>query len=542
MVLQIKNLSIPLPGEDRFAVKGVSLDVKPGEVLCVVGESGSGKSLTAKAVMGLLADVGLRASEGEIIFKGDNLLKTPEVKMRSIRGSGISMIFQEPMSALNPLMKVGDQVGEVFCIHGIKLSGSERRERVIELLRALKMPDPEHIANAYPFELSGGQRQRVLIATAFALNPSLLIADEPTTALDVTTQMQILKNLKEMQAQHGTSVLFITHDLSVVAEIADHVAVMRKGEVVEQGDATSILQRPSHPYTQALLNAVPRLRPGHKGTKATPDAKPVLSIEKLQKVYLRRGSLLGKGQKEVRALHDVSFELMDGETVAVVGESGSGKTTLSRCILGIVPPSGGRVRFQERDDASLSAASLKERRRMIQMVFQDPFASLNPRMKVGEIVMAGPLAHGFSKSVARERAERLLDLVGIEIGAMKRYPHEFSGGQRQRIGIARALALEPKVLIADEPVSALDVTIQAQVLHLLLDLNKRLGLSMLFITHDLRVASEIADRIIVMQQGRIVESGSAAKVLLTPQHPYTRELIASVPGHMSELSTIETPN
>jgi peptide/nickel transport system ATP-binding protein len=532
VILQVRNLHIPLPtGAAEFAVKGASLAMQPGEVLCLVGESGSGKSLTARAIMGLLGDAGLHVSEGEIIFKGRDLLEIPEREMRAVRGSAISMIFQEPMSALNPLMKVGEQVGEVFDIHRIRLSRAERRDRIDALLRAMKLPDPDHIANAYPFELSGGQRQRVLIATAFALNPLLLIADEPTTALDVTTQMQILRNLKEMQAEHGTAVLFITHDLSVVAEIADRVAVMRRGEVVEQGEASKVLKHPEHPYTQALLEAVPRLQPGRETTFVAARSKPILRVEGLQKVYFRRGSLLGQSRKEILALQDATFSLMEGETVAVVGESGSGKTTLGRCIVGTVAPSGGRVIFDGEETAKATATARKERRRLVQMVFQDPFASLNPRMRVGEIVMAGPLAHAIPKSVARQRAENLLGLVGLDIAAMKRYPHEFSGGQRQRIGIARALALEPKVLVADEPVSALDVTIQAQVLDLLLDLNKRFGLSMLFITHDLRVASEIADRIIVMQSGRIVEEGSATKVLLHPEHPYTRSLIDSIPGY-----------
>ncbi|BBK31140.1 peptide/nickel transport system ATP-binding protein [Stella humosa] len=530
-MLQIRGLDIPLPGggERRFAVRGLSLDVAPGELVCIVGESGSGKSLTARAVMGLLPDMGLRASAGTITFKGENLLALPQRRMEGLRGREISMIFQEPMTALNPLMRVGDQISELFRIHRSGFDKAERQRRVLSLLADLNLPDPARIAEAYPFEMSGGQRQRVMIAIAFALGPSLLIADEPTTALDVTTQMQILRVLKRLQAERGTAVIFITHDFGVVAEIADRVAVMWRGELVEQGPARAVLGAPAHAYTKALIDSVPRLSADARAERAAPTQPPVLSVAGLSKIFRVRKGMFG-AERKVEALKQVSFTLHAGETLAVVGESGSGKTTLSRCIVRLMRPDAGRIDLFGEDMGQLAGGALRARRKAIQMVFQDPHGSLNPRIRVGPIIMAGPLAHGVKPAAARATAERMLGLVGLDAGAMDRYPHQFSGGQRQRIGLARALALEPLVLIADEPVSALDVTVQAQILDLLRDVREKLGLAMIFITHDLRVAGQVADRIAVMRQGEIVEEGTPAAIMGSARHEYTRQLVAAIPG------------
>ena len=531
-MLSIRGLDIPLPGsaERRFAVRGLSLDVAPGEMLCIVGESGSGKSLTARAVMGLLPDMGLRASAGTILFKGRDLLALPPRQMEALRGREISMIFQEPMTALNPLMRVGDQIAELFRIHRVPLSAAERRQRVLSLLADLHLPDPPRIADAYPFEMSGGQRQRVMIAIAFALGPSLLIADEPTTALDVTTQMQILHVLKRLQAERGTAVVFITHDFGVVAEIADRVAVMWRGELVEEGPARAVLAAPKHDYTRALIGSVPRIAAaGAARTAPAPASPPVLAVDGLTKSFHVRRGLFGAA-RTVPAVRGVTFSLAAGETLAVVGESGSGKTTLSRCIVRLLRPDAGRIDLFGEDMSRLAGRALRQRRSGIQMVFQDPHGSLNPRIRVGPIVMAGPLAHGARPAAARETAARMLGLVGLDAGAMDRYPHQFSGGQRQRIGLARALALEPKVLIADEPVSALDVTVQAQILDLLRDVQAKLGLAMIFITHDLRVAAQVADRIAVMSKGEIVEEAPPSVILHAPRHAYTQALVAAIPG------------
>jgi len=534
-VLAIRGLDIPLPGnaERRYAVRGLTLSLAPGELVCIVGESGSGKSLTARAVMGLLPDLGLGASAGQIVFKDRDLLTIPAKALEDLRGAEMSMIFQEPMTALNPLMRVGQQIGELFRIHGVARGRGERRDRVLALLEEMNLPDPPRIAAAYPFEMSGGQRQRVMIAMAFALRPSMVIADEPTTALDVTTQIQILHVLKRLQTDKGTGVLFITHDFGVVAEIADRVAVMRYGELVEEGTAAEVLRAPRHDYTRALIASVPRI-PGRapvssEAAPAPAPRTPVLSVEGLTKTYAGRRGLFGTARR-VAALDDVAFTLAEGETLGVVGESGSGKTTLSRCLVRLVRPDSGRILFLGEDLGGLSARAFRSRRQAIQMVFQDPHGSLNPRMRVGDIVMAGPIVHGMERAAARATAERLLGLVGLDAAAMDRYPHQFSGGQRQRIGLARALALEPKVLIADEPVSALDVTIQAQILELLRDIRATLGLAMIFITHDLRVAAEIADRIAVMRGGKIVEEDRPEAVFHAPRHEYTRQLIASIPG------------
>jgi peptide/nickel transport system ATP-binding protein len=519
--LEVSGLTIRLPrGADReFAIQDVSLHLDAGEILCVVGESGSGKSVTASAAMGLLAP-GLSIAGGGMRLSGEDLrAKSPE-EWRRLRGRRIAMVFQEPMTALNPLMSVGAQLSEMWRVH-LGLDRREAEARALAALREVKLPDPEGALRAFPHELSGGQRQRVMIAMALALEPEVLICDEPTTALDVTTQAQVLALIKDLQRRHGTAVMFITHDFGVVAEIADRVAVMQHGRVVEQGAAREILTRPAHPYTRALLAAVPGVA-APAPRPLSPDA--VLEVRGLSKTYATRG--LFRRRRPVRALADVSLTLRRGATLAVVGESGSGKSTLARCVVGLLGADGGEI--------VIGGAPLPRRRReaarLVQMVFQDPYASLNPRRRAGAQVAQGPIAAGMPPGKALEEARRLFALVGLDPAAVTRFPHEFSGGQRQRIGIARALALQPQVLVADEPVSALDVSVQAQVLALLRDLQARLGLSILFITHDLRVAAQLCDEVAVMRDGQVVEAGRIGEVFAAPAHPYTRSLIEAIPG------------
>ena len=530
-VLAIETLTLALPAlADRpHAVADVSLTIGAGETLCVVGESGSGKSMIAHAVMGLLPKA-VKPAGGAIRLAGRDLLQLDEAAMQDLRGREVGMIFQEPMTSLNPVMRVADQIVETFEAHGLH-SRSERQRRAVELLAEVGLPDPPRLARAYPHELSGGQRQRVMIAMALALEPKLLIADEPTTALDVTTQAQILKLIDNLRHKHGTAVLFITHDMGVVAEIADRIAVLEKGVLVEEGTVDQVLGAPNHPYTQKLLAAVPSLTPPERAP--LPDSAPVLTVEGLGKVYRKR-SLFGTA-REVRAADDISFSLRRGETLGLVGESGSGKSTVGRCCLRLIEPDAGQIRLSSAAAgdlvlSDLKPAALRAQRKRIQMVFQDPFASLNPRQTVGRIISDGPVAHGTLRSEALAKAAELLELVGLSANAIDRYPHEFSGGQRQRIGIARALALEPDVLVADEAVSALDVSVQAQILTLIKDIQQRLGLAILFVTHDLRVAAQICDRIAVMQRGRIVEAGPTAALFAAPSHDYTRALLAAVPG------------
>jgi peptide/nickel transport system ATP-binding protein len=527
-LVEIAGLAVRLPpGGDRdFAVEDVDLALDAGEILCVVGESGSGKSMTAAALMGLLPP-GVAVARGRVALEGRDLSGLDEAAMRRIRGARIGMIFQEPMTALNPIMPVERQVAETLEAHRDLFQG-DVRARVVELLTAVGLPDPELLRRSYPFRLSGGQRQRVMIAAALALEPTVLIADEPTTALDVTTQMQILRLIRRIQADKGMGVLFITHDFGVVAEIADRVAVMRHGRIVETGPAAEVLNRPRHDYTRHLIRAVPRLEV-RTPVAVAGGGQPVFAVAGVRKSFRRAGTWFARG-KEVPAVADADFSLARGETLGLVGESGSGKSTLARCAVGLIKPDAGRVLHGATDLSQLSARAMKPYRRRIQMIFQDPYASLNPRRTVGRIVAEGPRTHGVPAVTALAKARDLLALVGLDPGAVDRYPHEFSGGQRQRIGIARALALEPEILIADEPVSALDVSVQAQVLDLLADLRRRLGLTMLFITHDLRVAARICDRVAVMRHGRIVEVGPTAEVFGQPRDPYTRELIDAIPG------------
>jgi len=526
-LLEIKNLSISLPdgGDRSHAVENLNLELIENEILCLVGESGSGKSMMARSIMGLLPRR-LNITGGEIKFE-DRLLNhlTPK-QFQEIRGLSIAMIFQEPMSALNPLHSIGKQIEEVLLLH-TSINKTERRQRILEMLSAVHLPEPQHVIQAYPHEISGGQRQRAMIAMALILEPKILIADEPTTALDVTTQAQILKLIRDLQKEKQTGVIFITHDFGVVAEIADRIAVMKDGQLVEENEAQGILNSPQHIYTQELIRSVPDL----KTPKSVDSSKQVLlKVDHLEKTYQRRRGFLGSSKSEVFAVNKIQFTLREGETIGLVGESGSGKSTVARCIVKLISSDGGEILYQQKDLAKMDRKSMMPYRKEIQMVFQDPYGSLNPRLTVGQMVAQGPIIHGEKQIKAFQKAKELLELVGLGPQAANRYPHEFSGGQRQRIGIARALALDPKILIADEPVSALDVSIQAQVLNLLGQIKQKLNFSMLFITHDLRVAAQVCDKIAVMYQGKLVEIGSTGKVFEDPQHEYTKSLLESIPG------------
>lgn len=530
-LLQIRDLEISLPqGGDRdLAVNKVSLDLHRDELLFVVGESGSGKSLLAKSIMGLLPEPNVFVSGGEILFGEEDLLRATPNRMRDVRGRSISMVFQEPMSALNPLMTIGRQINEVISTH-LKLPDSERRDRVLKILEEVHLPDPEGIYKSYPHQLSGGQRQRAVIAMALTLEPDIIIADEPTTALDVTTQAQILHLMKEIQRKHGTGILFITHDFGVVAEMADRVAVMQHGNLIEIGAADEILNDPKQDYTKRLMAAVPPLTPVERPEH--PGSKKLLSASSLQKTFVSGGGLFGGKKRTVHAVRNVTLNLHSGETLGVVGESGSGKSTLARLIIRLIHADAGVIQVDDVDVLKLDETKLKQFRKRIQMVFQDPFATLNPRYRVGRIIAEGPMLRGVSKTEANKKVDELLELVGLSSKAARRFPHEFSGGQRQRIGIARALASEPEILIADEPVSALDVSVQEQVLRLFTDIRDRFNLSMLFITHDLCVAAQICDDIAVMRYGEIVEHGRTRDVFSDPKHEYTQTLLASIPGRI----------
>jgi peptide/nickel transport system ATP-binding protein len=525
-VLDVRELTIALPsgGDRKEAVSGVSFSVARGEILCLVGESGSGKSVIAQAVMGLLPDT-LPVTRGQMLLEGEDVAKVSTERLRQLRATRMSMVFQEPMTALNPVMRCGEQIDEVLREH-TGLAPEARRRKILDIVREVALPDPERLIMAYPHQLSGGQRQRIMIAMALVLEPALLIADEPTTALDVTTQAQILELIKNLQARHGMGVLFITHDFGVVAEIARRVAVLRLGRLVETGDKDAVLKRPRHDYTIMLMGAVPDLKP--HGRPLAADQPIVLETRKLEKTYADRGWFTAR--RVVHAAADVSLEVRRGQTLGIVGESGSGKSTVARCIVRLIDPSGGEVFIHGEEIAQRSRRALRPLRRRVQIVFQDPYRSLNPRRTVGEAIIEGPVNYGLSRTEAFERARRLMDLVRMDAAALERYPHQFSGGQRQRICIARALAMEPDLLIADEAVSALDVSVQAQVLELLEEIRERLNLAMLFITHDLRVAAQVCDYVAVMSQGRVVEYGPANEVFVTPRHAYTKALFAAAPG------------
>jgi peptide/nickel transport system ATP-binding protein len=529
-VLAIESLTVGLPrGSDRaHAIEDITFSVGAGEIVCVVGESGSGKSVTAQAVMGLLPRE-LSATAGQVRLEGEDVLKATSSRLRDLRGTRMAMIFQEPMTALNPVMTVGEQIAEVLEIH-TELSESDRRQRVLQIMRSVQLPEPERLIDVYPHQISGGQRQRIMIAAALVLDPALLIADEPTTALDVTTQAQILRLIRELQGRRGTGVLFITHDFGVVAEIAHRVVVMQSGRVVETGARDDILQRPRSDYTRMLIASVPSLKPPPR----TPRTGAVaLATERLCKTYSTRGLFFGGG-RVVKAAESVDIVVRRGETVGIVGESGSGKTTVARCVARLIQPTSGAIRIGDVDVARLPESRLRAHRRHVQIVFQDPYRSLNPRRTVGASIVEGPMNFGLAEADAKNRARRLMALVGLAPDSLDRYPHQFSGGQRQRIAIARALAMEPQLLIADEPVSALDVSVQAQVLKLLDDVRLRFDLAVLFITHDLRVAAQVCDRIAVMQRGIVVEQGTAAEVFGAPKHEYTRALFEAAPGRNAQ--------
>ncbi|CAM3171714.1 ABC transporter ATP-binding protein [Paracoccus nototheniae] len=525
VVLQARDLTVSLPDTpgNPQVLTSIDVTIRASETVCLVGESGSGKSVTSLAIMGLLPQA-LKVSSGTIHLQGRDLLPLSQAQMRELRAARVAMIFQEPMTALNPVLRVGDQIMEVMELH-TDLPAAERRARALAIMEQVHLPDVPRIFASYPHQLSGGQRQRIMIAMALVLEPVLLIADEPTTALDVTTQKQILLLIDELQQKHGTAVLFITHDMGVVAEIADTVYVMKQGEIVESGAVEPLLRNPQADYTRKLLAAVPSLSP-RAARAGSGDA--VLRVERLNKIYGGGGLLIKTAT--AHAAKDVSFTLSRGQTLGIVGESGSGKSTVARCIMRLIDPSSGRILLDDTDIAGLSRGALRPHRQKLQVVFQDPMRSLNPRWTIAESLIEGPLNYGTSRKDALAEAARLIEVVGLPTDALARYPHQFSGGQRQRIAIARAVMMRPDVLVADEAVSALDVSVQAQVLDLLDQLQRDLGIAIVFITHDLRVAAQICDEVIVMQRGAVVEHGPAAEVLAAPAHAYTRALIDAAPG------------
>jgi peptide/nickel transport system ATP-binding protein len=522
----MQGLTVALPpGADRaLAVDQVSFEIGANEIVCIVGESGSGKSVTAHAIMGLLPR-GVTATGGSILFDAVDILRQPPEALRKMRGCDMAMIFQDPMAALNPVVTIGKQITEQIRAHRAISQGAALKQAG-ELLGHMGLP--AILLKSFPHQLSGGQRQRVMIAMALSLSPRLLIADEPTTALDVTTQAQILKLLKTIQAERQMSVLLITHDFGVVADMADRVVVMRHGAVVESGRAAAVLGAPSHAYTQALIAAVPK---GEATLSPLSQASPLVSVTDLSKRF-RRGGFLARGPA-VAAVDGVSLILSRGETLGIVGESGSGKSTLARCVIRLLDPEEGEILFDGTDIAHMRSGALRPLRRRIQMVFQDPFSSLNPRQTIGDILIAGPRAYGEDLKETRANAAEILRMVGLAPESLRRFPHEFSGGQRQRIGLARALMLKPDVLIADEPVSALDVTVQAQVLRLLDNVRAQMNLAMLFITHDMRVAAQISHRVMVMRHGKVVETGPTRDVFAAPADAYTRQLLAAIPGRLT---------
>ncbi len=551
-ILSVENLttSFLVDGTWKPVVRNVSFSVAPGETVAIVGESGSGKSVTSLSIMRLLQSDSSRI-EGRIMLGPRNLLSLPEHEMRKVRGNEVSMIFQEPMTSLNPLFTIGDQISEALLCHR-DMSAADSKAETIRLLEKVRIPSAASRFDEYPHRFSGGMRQRVMIAMALASKPKLLIADEPTTALDVTIQGQILDLIKMLQEEEGTSVLFITHDMGVVAEIADRTVVMYRGEQVETGATADIFHRGQHPYTRALLSAVPVLgsmqsydRPlrfpvvntatGESDTPAeVPDTvakeKPVLQVKNLTKRFDIHSGLFGKLKGRVHAVENVSFDLFAGETLSLVGESGCGKSTTGRAIMRLIEPQSGSVIVDGREVLSLSTRDMREMRKSVQMIFQDPFASLNPRMTVGQAIAEPYLEHRMGTArEAREVVADMLRKVGLTPDMASRYPHEFSGGQRQRVCIARALALKPKVIVADESVSALDVSIKAQVINLMLDLQQSLNLSFLFISHDMAVVERVSHRVAVMYLGEIVEIGPRADVFGNPQHDYTKKLMAAVP-------------
>ncbi|MBT8344226.1 MAG: dipeptide ABC transporter ATP-binding protein [Sulfurovum sp.] len=524
-LLSVENLSLTVAGEKLL--KSVSFEIQQGEVFALVGESGSGKSLTSLAIMRLLPEI-ISVSSGDIKLKNDSLFLLPEYKMQKIRGKSIAMIFQEPMSALNPVMTIGEQVAEAIKIH-LGLKKEAIKEKVISLFKEVHLKDPKERYNWYPHQLSGGQKQRVMIAIALACEPDLLIADEPTTALDVTVQAKVLKLLKNIQIQRNLSILFITHDMAVVAQVADRVAVMRYGEILEEAECNVFFSTPQHSYTQSLLKDA---MPSKENRESLHNPEKLLEVEELKVHFPIKKGFFQRTVGYTKSVDGVSFSIPKGKTLALVGESGSGKSTIGKAILSLVPIREGTVKFEDQDLSHLGSLALKPYRRKIQVVFQDPFSALNPRMTIGDIIREGMVSLGIGpKNRASQdvKISELLLKVELEVEHMYRYPHEFSGGQRQRIGIARALAVEPELIICDEPTSALDVSVRTQILKLLQKLQQESGVSYLFITHDLSIVPIIADEVAVMKEGKIVEQGSVENVMENPQHPYTQKLLKSAP-------------
>jgi glutathione transport system ATP-binding protein len=575
-LLAVEELGVEFRTSERrvTAVRGMSFTVDQGETIAIVGESGSGKSVTALSVMRLVEHGGGSIVAGKVNFMraaGDrvDLVQADGSTMRTVRGGEIAMIFQEPMTSLNPVFTVGDQIAEPIRIHQGKDAAAARRE-ALHMLEQVRIPEAAHVLDRYPHQLSGGMRQRVMIAMALSCKPRLLIADEPTTALDVTIQAQILTLIRLLQHKMHMAVIFITHDMGVVAEVADRVVVMYRGEKVEEGTSEHVFHSPRHPYTRALLAAVPTLgamqgtdTPARFPLAATTPSQPglafptpsapgdiVLKVRGLKTRFAVRGGIFSRVRSRVHAVEQVSFDLRAGETLALVGESGCGKSTTGRSLLRLVDIDGGSIEFDGRDIAKISLEQMRPLRRQIQMVFQDPFASLDPRLTVGFSVAEPLYIHGIAKGDAAEQRVRwLLEHVGLAAGAANRYPHEFSGGQRQRIAIARALALQPRIIVADEAVSALDVSIRAQIVNLMLDLQAEFGLSYLFISHDMAVVERVSHRVAVMYLGQIVEIGPRRAIFETPRHAYTRKLLAAVPvadparrRRQSELSSEEVPS
>ncbi|WP_462253442.1 ABC transporter ATP-binding protein [Ferruginibacter sp.] len=561
-LLSIQNLSIQFSneGEKTIAVKNISIDIKKGELVAIVGESGSGKSVTALSLLQLLP--AQATVTGKTLFyrrekQPAELIKLTDAGINEIRGKDVAMIFQEPMTSLNPVFTCGRQVMEVIQLHE-KVSRKIAQQKTIALFKKVKLPDPAAIINRYPHELSGGQKQRVMIAMAISCNPSLLIADEPTTALDVTVQKTILELIKELQQQNNMGVILITHDLGVVADIADKIVVMYKGEMVEQGTTKEVLQSPQHPYTKALLACRPsgklkgeRLpvvsdfigdrQTTDDGQQTTECRQPstineqqstVLQVENLKVYFPVKKKIFGKATQFFKAVDNVSFEVLQGETVGLVGESGCGKTTLGRTILHLIQPTEGKIYLEGKDITQIKSAALRSMRKDLQIVFQDPYGSLNPRITIGNAILEPLKVHGVLDNTIqrKEKVMELLEKVSLLPDHFNRYPHQFSGGQRQRICIARALALNPSFLIFDESVSALDVSVQAQVLNLLNGLKKEFGFTSIFISHDLSVVRYVSDRILVMHKGKIVEQGDAEQIYHHPQNEYTQKLIEAIPG------------
>jgi peptide/nickel transport system ATP-binding protein len=538
MLLSIENLVTWFRHQGRTikAVDGVSFSIERAETFCLVGESGSGKSITALSIMRLLPQSNLLRQGGEIHFQPPgqsaiDLAGLSETAMQQVRGGRIAMIFQEPMSSLNPVFTIGEQILEAVQLHFPALSESEAWERMMQSLHQVQLPDPETRVHSYPHQLSGGQRQRVMIAMAMACEPDLLIADEPTTALDVTVQLEILRLMKALQERTGMAILFITHDFGVVAKIADRVGVMQRGKLVETGLTEQIIHRPEHRYTQALIAALPENLARGKGHEAPREQSPLIRLQQLQIHFPVRKGLFRRVVDQVRAVDGVDLEIPRGQILALVGESGSGKTTLGRAILRLTEPTAGRIDFDDTDITRLKRAQLRRFRRNMQIIFQDPVSSLNPRLSIAAIITEPMKVHGIGENQDERLAlaRDLLRQVQMEEDALWRYPHEFSGGQRQRIGIARALSLDPSFIVCDEITSALDVSVQAEILRMLLELRARRGLTLLFITHNIGVVEYVSDRTAVMYQGRLVEQGLTEDIVNRPSHAYTQKLIAAVP-------------